>query len=225
MTPKHSSPSFRLLPIWAGALSLILGFPLLTLATGYEQGGSHHGSGTSSPHKASTTMGHGKSHHEGGMKGGMHGSQGMTGKKYRGDHGSHQSASKFVDHILKFKDGMAITEDQVEKLLTIKTDFKKTKIRMKADIQLTSVDLHNLLRGDKGALNEIEAKLKDLYATKAEMYLASVKATRDAKAVLTAEQRARMKTVHDRINALKDSGMGSKGHPGGYKHHEKGQKG
>jgi Spy/CpxP family protein refolding chaperone len=170
-------------------------------------------------------MGYGKSHHEGGMKGGMHGSHGMTGKKHRGGHGSHQSASKFIDHILKFKDGMAITEDQVDKLLAIKTDFKKTKIRMKADIQLASVDLHDLLRDDKGSLNDIEAKLKDLYDTRAEMYFASVKATRDAKAVLTAEQRARMKTVHDRINAYKDSGMGSKGHPGGYKHHGKGQNG
>jgi hypothetical protein len=56
------------------------------------------------------------------------------------------------------------------------------------------------------------------------MYFASVKATRDAKAVLTAEQRARMKTVHDRINAYKSSGMESKGHPGGYKHHGKEQK-
>ena len=95
---------------------------------------------------------------------------------------------------------------------------------MKADIQLTSVDLHDLLRDDKGSLSEVEAKLKDLYNTRAGLYFASVKATRDAKAVLTTEQRARMKTVHDRINAYKGSGMGTKGHPGGYKHHGKEQK-
>lgn len=224
MTRKHGTHSFRLIALWAGVFGFVLGFPFLALGTGYEQGGAHHGSGMSSPHHASSTMGHGKSHHGGGMKGSMHGSHGMTGKKHRGGHGSHQSASKFIDHILKFKSGMAITEDQVAKLLTIKTNFKKTKIKMKAETQLISVDLHTLLRDDKGSLNEIEAKLKELYATRAEMYFASVKATRDAKSVLTAEQRARMKTVHDRINAYKDSGMGSKGHPGGYKHHGKGQK-
>ena len=141
-----------------------------------------------------------------------------------GSHGSHQSASKFINHILKFKDGMAITDDQAAKLHSIKTGFEKTKIRMKADIKLTSVDLHDLLRDDKGSLGEVEAKLKDLYNTRAGMYFASVKASRDAKAVLTAEQRARMKTVHDRINAYKGSGMGGKGHPGGYKHHGKEQK-
>ena len=155
----------------------------------------------------------------------MHGGHGMKGMPCMEEamvH--HQSASKFIDHILKFKDGMAITDDQAAKLQTIKTDFEKTKIKMKAEIQLTSVDLHDLLRDDKGSLNEVEAKLKDLYDTRAGMYFASVKASRDAKAVLTEEQRARMKTVHDRINAYKGTGMGTKGHPGGYKHHGKDQK-
>jgi Spy/CpxP family protein refolding chaperone len=211
MTRKHGRHYFRLLPIWAGVLSLVVGFPLLGLASGYGHGdgSAHHATGKTSPH-GSGTMGHGKSHPGGSMGG--------------GSHGPHQSASKFIDHILKFKDGMAITDDQAAKLQAIKTDFEKTKIKMKAEIQLASVDLHDLLRDDKGSLNDVEAKLKDLYDTRAGMYFASVKASRDAKAVLTEEQRARMKTVHDRINAYKDSGMGTKGHPGGYKHHGKEQK-
>ncbi len=221
MTPKHSRQSVRLLPIWAGVLSLVLGFPLLALASGYgHSGGSaHHSSGKTSPH-GSGSMGHGKGY----PGGGMHGGHGAKGGKHGGSHGPHQSASKFIDHILKFKDGMAITDDQASKLQAIKTNFEKTKIKMKADIQLTSLDLHELLRDDKGSLNDVEAKLKDLYDTRAGMYFASVKASRDAKAVLTAEQRARMKTVHDRINAYKGSGTGGKGHPGGYKHHGKEQK-
>jgi len=154
----------------------------------------------------------------------MHGGHGVKESIGGRSHGPHQSASKFIDHILKFKDGMAITDDQAAKLQAIKTDFKKTKIKMKAEIQLASVDLHDLLRDDKGSLNDVETKLKSLYDKRAEMYFASVKATRDAKAVLTDEQRSRMKAVHDRINAYKGSGMGTKGHPGGYKHHGKEQK-
>ena len=211
MIRKHGRHCFRLLPIWAGVLSLVLGFPLLALASGYGHGSgsAHHATGKTSPH-GSGTMGQGKGHPGGSMGG--------------GSHGPHQSASKFIDHILKFKDGMAITDDQAAKLQAIKTDFEKTKIKMKAEIQLASVDLHDLLRDDKGSLNDVEAKLKDLYDTRAGMYFASVKASRDAKAVLTEEQRARMKTVHDRINAYKGTGMGTKGHPGGYKHHGKEQK-
>ena len=220
MTSKHSTYCLRLIPLWAGVLGLVLGFPLLAMGSGYGHGGAPHAMGKTSPHHGSGTMGHGKAH----PGGSMHGGHGMKGAMHSGGHGHHQSASKFIDHILKFKDGMAITEDQAAKLHSIKTDFKKTKIKMKADIQLTSVDLHELLRDDKGSLNDVEAKLKGLYDKRAEMYLASVKATRDAKAVLTDEQRARMKAVHDRINAYKGSGMGTKGHPGGYKHHGKEQK-
>lgn len=221
MRPKHGKQGFRLFPIWAAVLGLVLGFPLLALASGYGHGGgsAHHVTGKTSPH-GSGMMGHGKGY----PGGSMHGGHGMKGHMGGGSHGPHQSASKFIDHILKFKDGMAITDNQVARLQTIKTDFKKTKIKMKAEIQLASVDLHDLLRDDKGSLNEVEAKLKDLYDTRAGMYFASVKASRDAKAVLTEEQRARMKTVHDRINAYKGTGMGGKGHPGGYKHHGKEQK-
>ncbi len=219
MRPKHGRHCFRILPIWAGVLSLVLGFPLLALASGYGHGDAHHTTGKISPH-GSGTMGHGKGY----PGGSMHGGYGMHGNMGEGSHGPHQSASKFIDHILKFKDGMAITDEQAAKLQTIKTDFEKTKIKMKADMELTSLDLHDLLRDDKGALNDVEAKLKSLYDKRADLYLASVKSTRDAKAVLTDEQRARMKTVHDRINAYKGSDMGEKGHPRGYKHHGKDQK-
>ena len=217
MVRKHGKYCFRILPIWAAVFGLVLGFPLFTLASGYGHGGAQHATSKSSPH-GSGTMGHGKAH----PGGSMHGAHGRS--MGSGSHGPHQSASKFIDHILKFKDGMAITDDQVAKLQNIKTDFKKTKIKMKAEIQLTSVDLHDLLRDDKGTLNEVEAKLKSLYDKRADLYLASVKSTRDAKAVLTDEQRARMKKVHDRINAYKGSGMGAHGHPGGYKHHGKEKK-
>jgi hypothetical protein len=50
--------------------------------------------------------------------------------------------------------------------------------------------------------------------------MASIKAKREAKAVLTDEQRQRMKAVHDRIKQY-GSGSMDKGHPGGYKHHGK----
>jgi len=200
--------------------ALTLGFPLVGFSMGYEHGDVHHGIPHPSPHgsfhHASGISPHGGNPHGASMLGG----HGTRAGQMDGGHGPHQSASKFIDHILKFKQGMAITDEQETKLQAIKTDFEKTKIKMKADMQLASLDLHELLRDDKGDLGAVEAKLKNLYEIRASMYLASVKAGRDAKSVLTDEQRARMKAVHDRINAYKESGMG-KGHPGGYSHHGK----
>ena len=215
MTITGKTTHTRMIPLWSGVLSLILGFPAMGLATGYA-GDAHHPSGYStSPHGAGT-YGHGQVHHGTGMSGGY----GTGGSSYKSGHGPHQSASEFIEHILKFKEGMALTEDQVTKLQTIKTDFEKNKIKMKADMQLTSLDLHELLRNDQGDLGAVESKLKSLYEIRAGLYLASVKAGRDAKAVLTDEQRSRMKAVHDRINAHQEGGM-TKGHPGGYSHHSK----
>ena len=204
---------YKQFPLWAGVLLMVLGFPMLGLAMGYA---GHHPSGHSpSPH-GDGACGPSQYHHCMNMPGG----HGMGGSLHKPGHGPHQSASEFIEHILKFKEGMAITDDQAAKLQTIKTEYEKTKIRMKADMQLASLDLHELLRNDQGDLSAVESKLKHLFETRAALYLASVKAGREARAVLTDEQRARMKAVHDRINAYKEGGM-PKGHPGGYSHHSK----
>jgi len=213
MTVGRSTNHQRMIPLWSGVLSLVLGFPAMGLAMGYGDG--HHPPGHStSPHGAGA-VGHGQVPHGLSMSDGHGG-----GSLHKPSHGPHQSASEFIEHILKFKEGMAITEDQATKLQTIKTDFQKTKIKMKADMQLTSLDLHELLRNDQGDLGAVESKLKSLFEIRADLYLASVKAGRDAKAVLTDEQRSRMKAVHDRINAHKEGGM-MKNPPGGYSHHSK----
>ena len=211
MTVRRSTNHQRMIPLWSGVLSLVLGFPAMGLAMGYGDG--HHPPGHSTSPHGTGAVGHGQVHHGLSMSGGHDG-----GSLHKPSHGPHQSASEFIEHILKFKEGMAITEDQATKLQTIKTDFQKTKIKMKADMQLTSLDLHELLRNDQGELSAVESKLKSLYEIRAGLYLASVKAGRDAKAVLTDEQRSRMKAVHDRINAYKEGGM-TKGHLGGYSHH------
>ncbi|WP_447964450.1 Spy/CpxP family protein refolding chaperone [Nitrospira sp. Ecomares 2.1] len=215
MTIKGRTNRKRMIPLWSGVLSLILGFPAMGLATGYG-GDVHHSSGYSSSPHGTGTYGHAQSPHGTSMSG-VHGTGGSS---HATGHGPHQSASEFIEHILKFKEGMAITDDQVAKLQAIKTDFEKSKIKMKADMQLTSLDLHELLRDDQGDLGAVESKLKSLYEIRAGLYMASVKAGRDAKAVLTDEQRSRMKAVHDRLDSHKEGGM-TKGHPGGYSHHSK----
>lgn len=202
MRLTHTISYKHLLPLWAGVLALVLGFPVMGLAIGYGDG--HHPSSghSTSPHGGASYDGHGKSHYGGSQSSGY----GMKGRSHQAGHGPHQSASKFIDHILKFKEGMAITDEQADKLQAIKTEFQKQKIKMKADIQLTSVDLHEMLRNDQGDLGAVESTLKKLFEIRADLYMASVKAGRDAKAVLTDEQRSRMKAVHDRINAYRDGG-------------------
>ncbi len=207
MTVQHKLPHKHLIPLYTGVLLLILGFPALGWSTGYSD--SHHSSGHGlSPHE-SGAYGHSQVPH--GMSGyyghGTFDGYGKGGSLHTSGHGHHQSASEFIEHILKFKEGMAITGEQAAKLQKINMDFKKTKIQMKADIQLASLDLHEALRNDEGDLSTVESQLKKVFEMKANLLLASVKAQREARDVLTDEQRSRMKAVHERINAYKGGGM------------------
>ena len=146
----------------------------------------------------------------------MHASgSGMGHKKGHGDHGSsamheraHQIALNFIKHMLKSKEGMSLTDEQVQQLRDLKINYKKDRIRMKADVDVAEVDLHVLLWDEKAKLADIEAQMNAVHGLMTKLHIASIKAPRDALAVLTDEQRSRMDTMHKRMKG------GSKGHPG-----------
>ena len=165
-----------------------------------------HGGG----HHAMHSSGHGRHHTKGH---GGHGHRSMHG-------GHHQNTAQFISHILKFKEGMSLTAEQEQKLRTLKTNYKKDRIRTKAEVELASIDLHEVLKNEKASLADIEAEFNKLHALKTKLYMASIKAKRDAKATLSEEQRARMDKIHDRIK----SHGGSMGHPGDYPKYKKSKK-
>jgi hypothetical protein len=200
---------FRLWPQQRFIMLLILiGLFLLSMpVSAVEYGHGSSGGHGDYRHKDMGSKGHGSFQHSKYSKG--HGS-GHSGHSYSrhgyGRHmGPHQSASHFIQHILKFKQAMAITDEQESQLQSINTNFKKTKIKMKAEVELANLDLHELLRNDQASLSDIESKLKNVHTLKADLLMASIKAKREAKAVLTDEQRQRMKAVHDRKTEEKES--------------------
>ena len=156
------------------------------------------------------SSGHGKGHHKG------HGGHGHGATH----HGKHQSAAEFIKHILKFKEGMSLTAEQEQKLRTLKVTYKKDRIKTKAEVDLASIDLHQVLKNEKASLSDIEVEFNKLHALKTKLYMASIKAKRDAKAVLSEEQRARMDKIHERIK----SHGGNMGHSGDYSKYKKSKK-
>ena len=224
-------------PSWFLPVSLLTVFFLLAAGPALaDPHGSMHGH-SKSMHASSGTHGaHGSVHHDGhhSHHDGMHGKHGeghhamhSSGHgKHRGHgghgHGAvhgghHQDAIKFIKHILKFKEGMSLTAEQEQKLLTLKTTYKKDRIKTKADVQLASIDLHEVLKNEKASLSDIEKEFNKLHALKTKLYMASIKAKRDAKGVLSGEQRARMDKIHERIKAH----GGNMGHSGDYSKYKK----
>ncbi len=199
---------------WVLPVSLLAVFFLLTAGPALaDPHGSMHGhsksmhasAGTHDGHHAVHSSGHGKHRgHDGHGHGAVHG-------------GHHQDAIKFIKHILKFKEGMSLTADQEQKLQTLKVNYKKDRVRTKAEVKLASIDLHEVLKNEKANLADIEKEFNKLHALKTKLYMASIKAKRDAKAVLSAEQRARMDKIHERIK----SHGGNMGHSGDYSKYKK----
>ena len=232
MNQRTLTMRLKTLTLFVGSLFFLCAGALGTVhATGYDTdahhgGGSHHKSDHHQDgHHGSSKSDHGMGHHGKGHKGhgaSHSGTMGHTshGKTHGG--GAHQNASHFIQHVLKFKDGMGITDSQAQQLNGINANFKRTKIQTEADVKLANLDLHELLKNEQADMSAIESKLKQVHMLKADLYMASIKAKREAKAVLTDEQRKRMKAVHDRIKAY-GSKMKQSGHPGGYPHHSKGK--
>ena len=188
---------------------------------GFGYSGDHHSIHGSTSMEASI---HGDQHHPHGfprMGDSPHGQDSVHGSGHmamvHGEHGSihpgtHQDAMEFIDHILKFKDGMSLTDEQEQKLRALKTNYKKARVQMKATVQLANIDLHELLRDDHVNLGDIERGLKNIQSLKADLFMASIKAKREAKAVLSEEQQSRMKKIHERIK----SHGGNPAHAKGY---------
>ena len=218
----HEPPSWFLPVSLLTSFFLLAAVPALADPHGSMQGHSKSMSSSSSPHgksgsygrgghpSTSSYEGHGKHHAKRSGHGGL-----------RSTHpGKHQSAGEFIGHILKFKEGMSLTAEQEQKLHALKTDYKRTRIKMKAEVDLANIDLHEIVKNEKASLSDIEAELTKLQALKTKLYMASIKAKRDAKAVLSEEQRARMDKIHERIK----SHGSNMGHPGDYSKYKKSKK-
>lgn len=177
------------------------------------------------------------SSHRGGMhksRGGgrhsMHASgSGMGRQKGHSDHGSgamheraHQIALNFIKHMLKNKEGMSLTDEQVQQLRNLKINYKKDRIRMQADADIAEVDLHALLWDEKAKLADIEAQMNAVHGLMTKLHIASIKAPRDALAVLTDEQRSRMDNMHKRMKSH-GGGMADPGDSSEYKKSKKGK--
>ena len=232
---KIPTVSFRRIPVTllliAGLLSTTActggsahhsshGKPGYAHAGGSDAGTSPHGGHHGGRHKqhdgdrhAMNSSGHGQPHAK---KHGGHGRRAMQ-------HNSHQDAAQFIDHVLKFQDGMSLTDDQAQQLRALKTMYRKTRITLKAEIKLANVDLHEILKDTTASLSDIEAHLNTVHAVKTRLYLASITAKRQANAVLSEEQQSRMNTIHERIKSHGGNMAHQGGHAGYRKHGAPGQ--
>ena len=205
----HGQPTPSLFPL-VSLLTLIFllsaGGPAFADPRGKSHDGSYAGGdggrhgGWDKSYKKMHSSGHGN---RSGKGHGGHGHEAMLS-------GAHQEAKQFIKHLLKNKDGMSLTNEQVRRLRDLKINHEKSRIMMQAEADIAKLDLRVLMKDEKSKLSDVEAQMNAVHGFMTKLHVASIKAKRDAKAVLTDEQRARMDKIHKRIR----SHGASKGHSG-----------
>lgn len=122
---------------------------------------------------------------KGKMKGGMKGSQEDMG-------------DQFCDKammILKNREELGLSEEQIKKVKDLKMSVKKDLIRKKADIEIIALDIKSAMWGDVIDVNAVNALIDRKYDLKKEKAKSLVAAHAALKTVLTEEQKKKLKDI------------------------------
>ena len=147
---------------------------------------------------AGADEGHGRPMHE------MCGTHGGGGHEM----GGHpESTGHYLRHLLRHSKEIGLSADQMARLKTIQLDLSRTRIKTEAEIQVAELEVAALTEDEKADLSAIEAKVKQSEMLEAGLRMAAIKAQRDARALLTPEQREKEAAEHEKMMMQMGRGM------------------
>jgi Spy/CpxP family protein refolding chaperone len=103
---------------------------------------------------------------------------------------------------------LGITDEQAEKIRTQTSEFRKTEIRNRAEVEVKHVELKDLLAAEKPDRGAIDTKLQEISALRLAGEKAAMGYRLDMREALTPEQREKLKQMRDNF------GHGGPGHQG-----------
>jgi periplasmic protein CpxP/Spy len=165
----------------------------LSLQTAWAEPENPHGKG--SYDKSEYSHGKGDTEHGKGKDG--HGYGGGHGMGMMG--GWHASTGHLLRHMLKHSTEIGLKDDQVTKLKEMQLNLDKTRIKAEADIMISERELRAMVEDDKSDLPAIESKLKEGESQEAALRMAAIKMRREALALLTPDQRGKLKSEHEKM--------------------------
>jgi hypothetical protein len=92
---------------------------------------------------------------------------------------------------------LGIDRNRMDAVREIETRTVKEGIRKRAEFQVASIELRELLGKDPVDLKAVEAKLKQIAALQTEIQLARIKAIEEIKGKLTSEERKKFREFLD----------------------------
>lgn len=125
--------------------------------------------------------------------------------------GGHEGAPRMLHRLLRHQQDIGLTDEQVAKLKALALDQDRAQIRAHADVLVAERELRALIADEKTGLPAIEAKLKEGEALEANLRFMRIKAKRALLAVLTPEQRDKLKAIRGQMRESHRAQMLSQG--------------
>ena len=96
-------------------------------------------------------------------------------------------------HMWRMLAGLGLDEKQKEAIQEIKSKAARDAVRKEADLAIARIELRDVLHKDQVDMKAVEASLKKVESVRTDLKLAHIKAREEIKAILTPEQRKKLK--------------------------------
>jgi len=155
-----------------------------------------------------------------GLTSGLAWSEGGSGCRGGGGHGfgmsrhgmgGHEGSPRMLHRLLRHQQDIGLTDEQLAKLKALALDQDRAQILAHADVLVAERELRALIADEKTGLPVLEAKVKEGEALEANLRFMGIKAKRALLAVLTPEQRDKLKAIHGRMRESHRARMLSQG--------------
>jgi len=101
---------------------------------------------------------------------------------------------------LEMADELGLSEAQASKLREIKIDWKKLMIQKKSEMEIISLEIDSMVDMPNPDQSDIESKIDDRAKLKADLLKGCLKASLDARKVLTPEQYKQAKKIAKKMS-------------------------
>ncbi|HUC98877.1 MAG TPA: periplasmic heavy metal sensor [Candidatus Polarisedimenticolaceae bacterium] len=105
-----------------------------------------------------------------------------------------------ISLMLRNRERLGLTADQVKYLEQLRNDFAKESIRSEANLRIAELDLTSLLEAQPVDMGRVEAKIRDIERIRADLRIARVRSIEKGKAQLSAEQRRKLQELQAQEN-------------------------
>ena len=140
--------------------------------------------------------------HHMGMHGGMMCHHGMMGMKGKG-----KWVIFLISKVLKMRDDLKLSDDQVKNLKSIRADLIRSKMKLMADIKIAKFEMKEAFSIMNPNFDIIRSTIKNIINMKLEKKMAMVDAFEKTSKVLTADQKKKF------VDMMKEwMGKGEEGH-------------